>query len=132
MWSKTNFEPTDHHHPRSSTLPRICTVPSASAIFKCILKAVFCKGIEHRLRFCLDHLSCIKMAAFQFYLQSGKQRKVGWLGVDSYVVFGQKFPSEKGSVRRYVVVMQQPALSSPKFGANFHAVAKKCHTSMWN
>jgi hypothetical protein len=25
---------------------------------------------------CLDHLSCVRMAAFQFYLQSVKQRKL--------------------------------------------------------
>jgi hypothetical protein len=45
-------------------------------IFKCILEVVFCESVQHRLRFCLDHLSCVKMAAFQFYLQSGEQRKV--------------------------------------------------------
>jgi hypothetical protein len=38
------------------------------------------------------------MAAFQFYLQSGKQRKVGWVGNDSHIVFGQKFPGEKKEV----------------------------------
>jgi hypothetical protein len=31
--------------------------------------------------------------------------------------FGQKFPGEKGSVRRCVVVMQQPIFLLPKFGA---------------
>jgi hypothetical protein len=43
------------------------------------------------------------MAAFQFYLQLGKHRKVaggqvrlvGWVGDDSHVVFGQKFRGEK-------------------------------------
>jgi hypothetical protein len=30
------------------------------------------------------------MAAFQFYLQLGKQRKVGWMGNNSHVVFGIK------------------------------------------
>jgi hypothetical protein len=35
------------------------------------------------------------MAAFQSYLQSGKQRKVGWVGDESHVVFGKKFPGEK-------------------------------------
>jgi hypothetical protein len=30
------------------------------------------------------------MVAFQFYLQSGKQRKVGQMGNDSNVVFGKK------------------------------------------
>jgi hypothetical protein len=39
------------------------------------------------------------MAAFQFYLQSGKQIKVGWVGDDGLIVLGQKFPGEKGSVR---------------------------------
>jgi hypothetical protein len=78
---------------------------------------VFCEGFKHRLRFCLDHLNCVKMATFQVHLQSGKETKVGWVGIDSHVVFGQKFPGEKGSVRRCVVVMQQPVLLHPKFEA---------------
>jgi hypothetical protein len=57
------------------------------------------------------------MAALQFYPQSRKKRKVGWVGEDSCVVFGQKFPGEKGSVRRFIVVMQQQVILSPKFGA---------------
>jgi hypothetical protein len=58
--------------------------------FKCI---VFSEGVQRRLRFCLDHPNYLKMAAFQFYLQSGKQRKVGGMIVMLY--FGQKFPGEK-------------------------------------
>jgi hypothetical protein len=38
---------------------------------------------------------------------------------DSHVVFGQKFPSEIGSVRQCVAVMQQPVTLLPKFGAKF-------------
>jgi hypothetical protein len=38
------------------------------------------------------------------------------MGDDSHV-FIQKFPGEKGSVRGCVVVMQQPVLLLPKFGA---------------
>jgi hypothetical protein len=39
---------------------------------------VFCEDVQRRLRFCLSHLNCVKMSAFQFYLQSGKQkRRVG-------------------------------------------------------
>jgi hypothetical protein len=37
------------------------------------------------------------------------------VGDDSHVAFCQKFPCEKGSVRRRVVVMQQSVLLSPKF-----------------
>jgi hypothetical protein len=51
---------------------------------------VFCESVVHRLRFCLDHLYFVKMSAYQFYLQSRKQRKVGWVGDDSHVVFGKK------------------------------------------
>jgi hypothetical protein len=47
------------------------------------------------------------MAAFQFYVQSGKQRKVEWVGDDSHVAFGKRFPDEKGSVMWCVVMMQQ-------------------------
>jgi hypothetical protein len=46
------------------------------------------------------------MAADQFYIQSGKQREVGWVGDGSHVVLVKKFPDEKGNVRRCVVVMQ--------------------------
>jgi hypothetical protein len=68
--------------------------------FKYILEVVFCEGVQHHLRFCLDPLNCVKMAAFQFYLQSGKQRKlwrgqvrqVGWVWDDSHIVFSKKFP----------------------------------------
>jgi hypothetical protein len=35
---------------------------------------VFWEGVLHSLRVCLDRLSCVKMAAFQYYLQSGKQK----------------------------------------------------------
>jgi hypothetical protein len=38
------------------------------------------------------------MADFQFYLQLGKHTKVGWVGDDSHLVFGQKFSGEKGKV----------------------------------
>jgi hypothetical protein len=38
------------------------------------------------------------------------------VGEDSHVVFG-KNSGVKGSVKRCVVVMQQPVVLSPKFGA---------------
>jgi hypothetical protein len=36
-----------------------------------MLEVLFCEAVQHRLQFCLDHLNCVKMTAFQFYLQSG-------------------------------------------------------------
>jgi hypothetical protein len=50
-----------------------------------------------------------------FYFQSGKQKN-RMVGDDSHAVFGKKLPGEKGSVRRCVVVMQQPCLLSPISG----------------
>jgi hypothetical protein len=41
------------------------------------------------------HLNFVNMAAFQFYLQLRKQRKVVWVEDDIHVVFGQKLPGEK-------------------------------------
>jgi hypothetical protein len=75
------------------------------------------------------------MVVFQFYLQLEKQKsRVG--ENDSHVVYGRKYPGEKGSVRRCVVVMQQSVPLLPKFRAKyfayFHAVALKHHSSMWN
>jgi hypothetical protein len=35
------------------------------------------------------------MATFQFYFKSEKQIKVWWVGEDSHVVLGKKFPDEK-------------------------------------
>jgi hypothetical protein len=84
---------------------------------------MFCEAVQHRLRFCLHHLSCVKMAAFQFYLQSGKQWKLGWVRDGSHVDFGQRFPGEKGSERRSVVVMQQPA-STPNIAIIEHFQSK--------
>jgi hypothetical protein len=57
-----------------------------------VLEVEFCEGVQHRLRFCLDSLNCDKMASFQFYLQSGKQRKIWWVGDDSDVAIGSKLP----------------------------------------
>jgi hypothetical protein len=54
--------------------------PALAAFLKCILEVLFCEGVQHCLQFSLDHPSCVKMAAFQLYLQSGKQREEGWFG----------------------------------------------------
>jgi hypothetical protein len=62
---------------------------------KCILEIVFCEGVQLRLRLCLDHLNCVKMAVVQFYLQSEKQKSTVCVRDDTRVIFGQEFPGEK-------------------------------------
>jgi hypothetical protein len=63
FWSKANFGPTGHQHSRSSPLPSVSTIPSAYAIFKCVLEVVFCEGVQLRLRLSFDHLNCVKMVS---------------------------------------------------------------------
>jgi hypothetical protein len=124
--SKNNFGLTGHHQLRSSPWPQcVCTVLMTSAIFfKCIPEVMFCKSVQHRLRFCLYHLNCVKMVIFQFYLQSEKQIKVGWVGDDSHVAFGQKLPSEKAS--SFVTKVWDEVF------AHFHEVVIKRYSSMQN
>jgi hypothetical protein len=106
--------------------------PALMQFFKCILEAVFCESVQHRLQFCLDHHSCVKMSTFQFYLQLGKQRKVGWVGGNSHVVFSQKFPGERRSEKvhchdatssSFVAKVRSEAFT------HFHAVAIERHSS---
>jgi hypothetical protein len=76
------------------------------------------------------------MAAFQFYLQSKKQRKVGLVGDGSHVVFGKKkSPCEKVIVSHCFLMMQQPVFAAKvpgKVFANYQAVAVKRRGSMRN
>jgi hypothetical protein len=72
--------------------------PVLLPFLKCILEVVFCETVQHCLQFCRSHLNCVKMGAFQVYLQLGEQRKVGRVGEGSHLVFGKKFPGEKGIV----------------------------------
>jgi hypothetical protein len=49
--------------------------------------------------------------------QFDKSGEYGVWGNDSHIVFLQKLLGEDGSVRRGVVVVKQPDMFSPKFGA---------------
>jgi hypothetical protein len=114
-------------------------VPSAcmhcsQCFFKFNLEIMFCEDVQSRLRFCLDHYNCVKMAAFQFYLQSGKL-KVWPVGDDSHVVFVKKILWWK---RECETARYHDATASfwlPKFNAKslqFHEVTVKHHSSMRN
>jgi hypothetical protein len=69
------------------------TVPSTSIIFKDSVEVVFCEGVQHCLQFCLSP-QLRHNGGLQFYFQSGKQKKVRWVG-DSHVVFGQNSLEKK-------------------------------------
>jgi hypothetical protein len=128
IWLETNFGTTGHNHPRSSPLPRVWTVPNASALFKCILEVVFCEGVQHRLRFCLDHLSCVKMAAFQFYRQSEKQKSNVGGGTTVMLILVKNSLGKDGSddtVRYFVAKVRRET-------SYFHAVSTRRHSNMRN
>jgi hypothetical protein len=74
------------------------------------------------------------MAAFQFYLQSGKKKKLWWVRDYSHVVSSKKNPWWKGSVRWYIFVKQQFFVAKVwgEVFSHFHAVAGKGHSSMRN
>jgi hypothetical protein len=76
------------------------------------------------------------MAAFKLYLQSGKQRRVGWVGDNSHVVLGKKIHWWK---RKCQTVRCRDATASSFVAkvrgegfAYFHAVAVKPYSSMQN
>jgi hypothetical protein len=58
-------------------------------IFKCIPEVMFCEGVQNRLR-----VSLSKWEPFSFIFSRGN-RKLGWAGDNSRVVFGKKFPSDE-------------------------------------
>jgi hypothetical protein len=76
-----------------------------------------------------------KWQPFNFIVNRGSREKQGGWS-DSHVLFGKEFPGEKGSVRRCIVMMQQPVVFGAKFRgevlAYFHAVAVKGPSSMLN
>jgi hypothetical protein len=59
------------------------------------------------------------------YLQ-WENRKVGWVGDNSHVVFGKRFSGENASVRRWTVVTQQLALLLLKFGTKSSHIFTHC------
>jgi hypothetical protein len=61
----------------------------------------FCHVFMLKVVFSLDYLNRVKMMAFQLCFNRGN-RNINDVGFD------KKFPGEEGSVRRCIVVKQQP------------------------
>jgi hypothetical protein len=89
---------------------------------------VFCEGVQHRLPFCLDYLSYVKMVAFQFQLQSEKQKSMVSRGRQLYC-FWSKIPWWK---KKCETVRCRDAIAYVRgeVFAQFHVVTKKCHSSI--
>jgi hypothetical protein len=93
------------------------------------------EGVYLCVRFFIDQLTCVKMAAFHFYLQSGKQKcGMGWGQQSS--CFWSKIPWWK---KKCETVYCHDATGSSfvtkgmgKVFAYFQSVAIKCHNNMPN
>jgi hypothetical protein len=98
IWSKTNFGPTSQQYPSSNALPRVYTF-SRPAIINCTLKVVSCEGVQHRLRFYLDHISYAKIVVSSIEntqkVEEGQVREVDWVLDESHVVSGTQFLGEE-------------------------------------
>jgi hypothetical protein len=107
IWSKTNSGSTGHRCPPSSPHPRAWIVPGASkqtnkqtpwSESASELSTIFkMHPGSHVLWVCSEPPAILtrppqlcQNAAFQFHLQSGKQREAGWVEDDSHVVFDKR------------------------------------------
>jgi hypothetical protein len=111
-----------------------CTYPPLPALLpflKCILDIIFCEGVQHRLRFYLDHLICVKVAVSSIgKAQESRKGPSQANGVAERLQRScfcvTKFSGEKGRVRWYVVVTTTSSFVAKVWGevfAHFHAVA---------
>jgi hypothetical protein len=122
---KFTVSPIGHHHPRSSSLPHVDTDPTVSPIFGTLPVSPLCQG---------QALSAIRPGSPQWYRTGVLSPSIPFLeieithrvpnhgstvggGDDSHIVLRQKLLGEDGSLGRDIIMVNQPGLFSPKFGA---------------
>jgi hypothetical protein len=122
---KLTIRPIGRHHPRSSFLPHVNTGPTVSFIFGTLPG---CSFLSVSSTLC-DSAWISSMASnrrpFSFSFIFGKKEEVAgcqirgvrWMGDKSQLVFRQKMLGEGESVGWGEVMVKQPGLFSPKFGA---------------
>jgi hypothetical protein len=111
IWSKTNFGPNGHHHPQSSLLLRICTVPSTSAIFFNTSWKLF----------------SVRVSAILLPSPHCGNRKAGWVRDYSHVVLGEVWNDMLSWYNSPFLCHWSLRQSLCTF-----SVAIKCHSSVWN
>jgi hypothetical protein len=120
IWPKTNFGPTGHHHQWSSPFCTYALIPALLPFISPLWKLCFMRIFSIPLWFSLHHLN------YQNSLPSiGETKKthrrpsqMSRVGGGQQTCFCLKNSIWKGSVRLYVVVMQEPVLLSLKLKPN--------------
>jgi hypothetical protein len=88
---------------------------------------MFSEGVQKCPRFCLDYLNCVKMAAFKFNLQSGKQKSWVNVGTQLCCFLVKEFPSEEMKCDLVRCCDATIKVQGEVF-ANFHIGAVKRHS----
>jgi hypothetical protein len=97
-------------------------------------KSCSVEGVQHRLRFCLHHLSCVEMMAFSSIF-SRENRQVRWLGTTVMLVLVRNslVKNKCETVRcRDATASSIAVKDRSEVFAHFHKVAVKRHNSMRN
>jgi hypothetical protein len=129
---KLTIRPIGRHHPRSSSLPHVHTGPTIPSFFGMLSGNPFlleCQALPTiRPRSPQWYQTGVLSASIHFLKYeevTGCQiRGVRWVGDDSHFVYRQKLLGEDRGVIRGVVMVKQPGLFSPKFGATSSHVSK--------
>jgi hypothetical protein len=120
------------HHCRSGSLLHIHTGTTVFSIFGTLPGSLFlseCRALCDSV-WISSVIPNRRPFSFSFIFENGKNYRVPNQGCtvgggnDSHFVFGQKLLGENGSVRRGVVMVKQPGLFSPKFGASSHVFSE--------
>jgi hypothetical protein len=143
---KLTVRPINCHQPRSnSPPPHVDTRPTSPPFLERFLEVLSRQSVNHSLRFGLGSIQWYQTGVLSVsFFEIGRSHRVPNQGStvggdDIRFVFRQKILGEDGSVRRGFVMVKQPGLFSPNFGATFshvftrfHAVAAKLRSRTWN
>jgi hypothetical protein len=91
IWSKTSFRSTGHHHLRSSPLPCVCTLPSASSE-RWVHVRITRRYIQKMAKFITTAVSSSDLIYVQF---NDQKLQVDWIRLSLLIFFFCSFSKRK-------------------------------------